>query len=188
VCALRPDGLDPGVSLLGAAGTDGVGLVLPLHHPAVRLRLTRLDLLPSTVGVVQLQAVLDDTGETQRLIEESRVRRLERGVRGTRSARRCDATAGGRRTGLRGNGTSRTHRFSRGMMPRGSLSCTRRDERRPSAQSREQRVTGVREPTAWTHHHNNNNWAEPHGGELKVVEAVVSQDEPAPLPRLHPAA
>lgn len=29
---------------------------------------------------------------------------------------------------------------------------------------------------------------EPYSGELKVVEAVVSQDEPSPLPRLNPAS
>lgn len=27
-----------------------------------------------------------------------------------------------------------------------------------------------------------------YSGELKVVEAAVSQDEPSPLPRLHPTA
>ena len=32
-------------------------------------------------------------------------------------------------------------------------------------------------------------WAwESYGGELKVVQAVVSQDEPASLPRLNPAS
>lgn len=64
MCVVWPDGLDPGVSLLCAGGTDGVGLVLPLHHSAVRLRFTRFDLLPSTVGVVQLQTVLGDIRTT----------------------------------------------------------------------------------------------------------------------------
>lgn len=49
-----PDGLDPLVSLLGRSGADGVRLMFPLHHTAVGLRLTRLDLLTPTVGVIQL--------------------------------------------------------------------------------------------------------------------------------------
>lgn len=61
VCGV-PDGVDPGVSLAGAGGADGVRLMLALHHSAVRLRLARLDLLTPTVGVVQLQAVLVPQG------------------------------------------------------------------------------------------------------------------------------
>lgn len=56
-----PDGLDPGVSLLSAGGTDGVGLMLPLHHPSICLGFTRLDLLPWTVEVAQFQTVLQES-------------------------------------------------------------------------------------------------------------------------------
>lgn len=60
VFAVWPDGLNPGVSLFSAGGTNGVGLMFSLHHPAVRLRLTSFDLLPVAVGVVQLQTELRD--------------------------------------------------------------------------------------------------------------------------------
>lgn len=58
--AVQPDGLDPGVSFLSTGGTNGVGLMFPLHHPSVCLGFTGFDFLPMTVGVVQLQTVLHD--------------------------------------------------------------------------------------------------------------------------------
>lgn len=67
-----PDGLNPGVSLCSARGTNGIRLVFPLHHPAVCLCFTCLYLLPSTIGVVQLQTILEDnrqlTSESKHLL------------------------------------------------------------------------------------------------------------------------
>lgn len=57
---LWPDGIDPGVSLFCAGGTDGVWLVFPFHHSTVSLCLAGFDFLSGTVGVVQLQAELRD--------------------------------------------------------------------------------------------------------------------------------
>lgn len=50
------DGLDPLVTLLCAGGRDSIRLVLALHHLALAVRLTRLDLLAPAAGVVELQA------------------------------------------------------------------------------------------------------------------------------------
>lgn len=57
-----PDGLDPLVTLLCTGGRDSIRLVLALHHLALAVRLTRLDLLAPAAGVVELQAELRGGG------------------------------------------------------------------------------------------------------------------------------
>lgn len=71
--------------------------------------------------------------------------------------------------------TSLTLRFSNGMIPRGSLSWT---STKTTAQCWRSRSVA----TATEQH------GSTHRGVLKVVEAVVGEDEPPPLPGLDPSA
>ena len=51
-------GFDPLILLVAGRGGDAIDDVVPLHHPAVGLRLTGLDQLAFVVGDVELKAVL----------------------------------------------------------------------------------------------------------------------------------
>ena len=98
-------------------------------------------------------------------------------------------TNGGKRTGFLGSSTSRMLRFSRGMMPRGSLSY-RTETRLVQLHDVHAFSSSVQlyipQPSAFVGHtaplHRDT-----HRGVLKVVEAVVREDEPSPFPGLHPA-
>lgn len=77
---------------------------------------------------------------------------------------------GGGLTGFRGSSTSLMLRFSSGMMPRGSLSCGTK----ALSQPRRRPKPGGGEAAAGTYRR-----------VFEVIEAVVREDEPAPLPGLH---
>lgn len=107
------DGLDPLVFLLLRGGRDPVHHVVPLDHAAVRLRLAGFDELPLVVGDVKLKAVLGNTEEARWWV------RAARGPEAPPLRRKGHRDA---LTGFRGSSTSRMLRFSRGIIPRGSLS------------------------------------------------------------------
>ena len=83
-----------------------------------------------------------------------------------------DGWQGSQLTGFRGSSTSLMLRFSSGMIPRGSLSCgTKRSASLPHTR-RGSRDLEDPQPCAYRRI-------------FKVIEAVVGEDEPAPLPGLH---
>lgn len=106
------DVVDPFVFLLRCGGRDAVHVVVPLHHSAVCLRLTGLDQLTTVVGDVQLKAVLGGKSRSQEKWCSDHVLCWHS---------KC---IDNRLTGFLGSSTSRILRFSRGMIPLGSLSWT----------------------------------------------------------------
>ena len=145
--------------------------MVALHHPAVRLRLTGFDDLPFVARVIKLETVLVETDTTV-------TRRRGKGREGEGRGGRGGGRRGSQLTGFRGSSTSRMLRFSSGMIPRGSLSCGRRALSQPPPAPAEGPATRPRGRAA------------PHlpctyRRVFKVIEAVVGEDEPAPLPGLH---
>lgn len=117
-----PDGLHPLLLLLGAGRRDPVHHVVALHHSAVGFRFAGFDDLPFVARVIELKAVLAETG---RGAVTARVPTGPVGEAPSRSGRRGVAREG-QLTGFRGSSTSLMLRFSSGMMPLGSLSYERR--------------------------------------------------------------
>lgn len=105
--------MDPFVLLLGCRGRDTVHHVVSFHYSPISLRLTRLNELTTVVGDVQLKAVL----EKQTVYIGILKFRYMIIIFAFDFEEKCKLT------GFLGSSTSRMLRFSKGMIPRGSLSC-----------------------------------------------------------------
>lgn len=108
--------MDPFVLLLRCGGGDAVHHVVPFHYSPISLCFTRLNQLTTVVGDVQLKAVLLDDARTFR--STTIIPLLNYSV-----IQEC------KHTGFLGSSTSRMLRFSKGMIPRGSLSCWRNSQK-----------------------------------------------------------